>query len=524
MNTNFSVISQRLADCYGDQLAVFNVERQRGYSFREFHKLTNRIVNMMRSKLELGRGDYWLNILENDNLSLLHYFTAFKSEAAACYTNYRDDLSQHLQQIDLIDPKVVFIERELIESHYQALRDRNIEVVSMDPPVEARPGLHDFWELMAEVDDSNPNVISDDREDGMILRFTGGTTGNSKCAIYSINNWTETRDSFYRLRGTEWREGDRMLHLAPMSHGSGMLFLPILFQGGCNYTLNKPDLVAWCGAVQDHQINVAMMVPTILYRLLEMPEVSEHDLSSLASVFYGASPMSPAKLQLLRDKFGDVFIQIYASTEHPGLAVSMSRDDHSAIDGDFGHLASAGRPVPGVEVLIADDDGNEVAPGESGEILIRSQATCMGYLKNPEATAEEFFDGYWKSGDIGKTDAKGFIHIVDRKKDMIISGGFNVYATEVESVLNAHPAVLMSAVIGIPHEEWGEAVHAEVVLREGQQLNAEELILHARASLGGYKTPKSVNFVSELPMSAVGKVLRREVRARFWANSGRSVG
>lgn len=524
MNIDFSIISQRLADCYGDKTAIFNVERQRRYSFTEFHLLTNRVVNMMRGKLGLGRGDYWVNILENDNLSLLHYFTAFKSESAACYTNYRDDLAQHLQQIDLVGPKVVFVERELLDTHYQPLRDRNIEIVSMDTPAEPKPGLHDFWELMEDVDDANPHVVSDDRADAVILRFTGGTTGNSKCAMYSITNWTETRDSFYRLRGADWHEGDRMLHLAPMSHGSGMLMLPVLFKGGCNYTLNKPDLVGWCAAVQDYRINVAMMVPTILYRLLEMPEAKDHDLTSLESVYYGASPMSPAKLQLLRNEFGDVFIQIYASTEHPGLAVSMSREDHSPIDGELSHLAAAGRPVPGVDVLIADDEGNEVDQGEKGEIWIRSQATCLGYLKNPEATEQEFTNGYWRSGDIGQMDDRGFIHIVDRKKDMIISGGFNVYATEVENVLNAHPSVLISAVIGVPHEEWGEAVHAEVVLREGQTLECEELINHIRAGLGGYKTPKTINFVDELPMSAVGKVLRREVRSQYWAKSERSVG
>jgi acyl-CoA synthetase (AMP-forming)/AMP-acid ligase II len=170
-----------------------------------------------------------------------------------------------------------------------------------------------------------------------------------------------------------------------------------------------------------------------------------------------------------------------------------------------------------------DEGGNEVGPGVTGEIWVRSRAVIRGYYNNPEGTAAEFENGFWKSGDLGYLDAQGYLYIVDRKKDMIISGGFNVYAIEVEATLNAHPAVAMSAVVGVPHEEWGEAVHAEVVLRALAQAGAEELIEHVKTRLGRFKAPKSIAFVEAVPLSAVGKVLRRQVREKYWKGRSRFV-
>ena len=170
-----------------------------------------------------------------------------------------------------------------------------------------------------------------------------------------------------------------------------------------------------------------------------------------------------------------------------------------------------------------DDDGNPVADGERGELWLRSRGVCLGYLDNPEKTAEEFTDGFWKSGDIG-VKKEGYLYIVDRKKDMIISGGFNIYANEVEAVVNSHEAILMSAVVGRPHEEWGETVHAEVMLREGMTLDIDELVKLVKDNLGSYKAPKSVTVVDQLPLSAVGKILRRDVRDKYWKDAGRNVG
>ena len=525
MKMNFSTISERLADTFGEREALVNIERNRRYNFREFHLLTNQIVNMMREKLDLRRGDYWVNILDNDNASLLHFFTAMKGEAAACYTNYRDSLDDHSYQVDTVDAKVVFLEADLLHSHYDMLRERQVTIVSMDKPQKDYPGVHCFWELLEGVSDSNPDVVSDDRSDLLVLRFTGGTTGRGKCAMYSIDNWLMCRDSFFATPDTAWSTATRMLHMAPITHGSGMLVLPTVFKGACTVTMNVPDLDAWCDNIAAEKINMAMMVPTLLYRLLGVDQSVQHKLDTLETVFYGAAPMSPSKLAELQAVFGNIFVQIYGSTEHPAVALCMSKADHLVENFiDDSHLASAGRPNPGVEIQIMGDDGQPVAAGETGEIWLRSRAIALGYFGSPEQTASEFHDGFWQSGDLGKVDEQGFVYIVDRKKDMIISGGFNIYANEVEAVINSHAAVLMSAVIGIPHQEWGEAVHAEVMLKEGASVTPEELIQHARNELGGYKTPKTVSIVSELPVSAVGKVLRRKVREKYRADQVKKAG
>ena len=225
--------------------------------------------------------------------------------------------------------------------------------------------------------------------------------------------------------------------------------------------------------------------------------------------------MSPAKLEELIECFGLIFAQIYAATEVPIFVSALDKAGHEiarTTGSGIKHLSSAGRATPGVEVYITDEQGKPLPTGQCGEIRIRSRAVIKGYYNNPETTAAEFSDGAWKSGDLGYIDEDGYLYIVDRLKDMIISGGFNVYAIEVEAALASHPAVMMAAVVGIPHPEWGEAVHAEVVLRPGATVEAAELIAHVKERLGSYKAPKSLVFVRKLPTSVVGKVLRRAVR------------
>lgn len=524
MKINVSVISERLADAFADREAIVNIERNRRYTFREFHLLTNRIVNMMVEKLDLRLADNAVIILDNDNASLLHWFTAIKGEASLCYTNFRDSLEGHTYQIDAVNAKVVFIESSLLETHYEMLRERQVTIVAMDEPDIKYPGVHVFWDLMEGVSDANPDIEIDDRNHISVMRFTGGTTGRGKCAMYCPDNLLMCRDSYYAIPDPIWSPEVRFLHLAPITHGSGMMYMPTLFKGGCTATMNEPNLEAWCDNVAAENITMSFVVPTLLYRLLDMNDEGRERLRSLETVLYGAAPMSPSKLSELQKAFGNIFIQVYGSTEHFSVALCMTKGDHIISDGDDSHLSSAGRPLPGVEVRIMDEDGNPVERDGIGEIWLRSRGVVPGYFGNPEQTAAEFQDGFWKSGDVGRIDERGFFHIVDRKKDMIISGGFNIYANEVEGALNSHEAVLMSAVVGVPHEEWGESVHAEVMLKEGALTDENALMEHVRAQLGGYKTPKSVVVVDQLPVSVVGKVLRRKVREKYWTESGRKVG
>jgi fatty-acyl-CoA synthase len=309
-----------------------------------------------------------------------------------------------------------------------------------------------------------------------------------------------------------------------MSHASLMPFVATFFAGGATYTLNTPDLTQWCETVQRERITQSLMVPTLLYRLLDMNSSKTSDLSSLRTMIYGAAPIAPAAVERLVAEFGQIFVQLYGASESIMFVSALRKREHRTdTEAARARLASAGRVSAGVELMIADVDGRPLPPGQTGEIWLRTRATIGGYYHNPEATAAEFENGYWKSGDVGYVDDDGYLFIVDRKKDMIITGGFNVYAIEVEGALVEHPAVLMSAVVGVPHPDWGEAVHAEVMLREGAAATEGELIAHAKQRLGSYKAPKTVTFVSELPLSPVGKVLRRQVRQRYWVGRDRQV-
>ncbi|SEB24704.1 AMP-binding protein [Variovorax sp. YR216] len=522
MRINFAQLMGQLALRHSNREALVNIERQRRYIFRDLHSLTNRIVNMMRQRLALRRGDVYLCILENDNLSLLHTWTALKGEAAAAFTNYRDAFDEHVWQVDFIRPKVVFIENTLIERYHGLLRERGITVVCMDRPDAPRDGLLHFWDLLEDISDDDPGIESETTKDILVYRFTGGTTGRSKCAQYTMDNWLACRDSYYAEDEQVYEADTRFLHMAPISHGSGLGLLPTLFRGGCTVTQNVPDLKTWCRNLEAERITMAMLVPTLLYWLLDMPEASSHDLSRLRTVWYGAAPMSPAKLRQLQSRFGNIFLQVYGATECLQPVTTLYKRDH--VDADAKRLASAGRVAITAEVRVMDEEGQPLPCGQTGEVWLRSRATISGYYGNPEATAAEFGNGFWKSGDLGYLDEEGYLYIVDRKKDMIITGGFNVYAIEVESVLDAHPAVAMSAVVGVPHEAWGEAVHAEVVLRAGSRTSADELIEHVKGRIGRFKAPKTVSFVESLPLSVAGKVLRRQVREKYWKDRSRRVG
>jgi len=521
MQINFSVVSENLAKTYGDADCIVNVERDRRYSFREYHRLTNRVVNMMRARLALRRGDVYLCILNNDSLSVVSFFTAFKGEACACYTNMTDTLEAQARQIDLVRPKVVFIEAELLPTHYTLLKERGLTVVSIDPPPGEFPGVLNFWTLLEGASDDNPNVVHDDRKDCLVLRFTGGTTGAAKAVMYSIDNWMACKDLHYATPDSIPVRGARLLHFGMLSHASGMVFFPILFKGGCTITMNDRSMLTWCRTVERERVTASLMVPSMLYRLLEAPEARASDLSSLQTIYYGASPMSPPRLKQLRERFGDIFVQLYASSEHGGAVTSMSKAEHLPDPaGDESHLASAGRVVPGVELLIVDHEGRPVPDGHDGEIWMRSRAICLGYLHAPDKTAAEFCDGYWKSGDFGRIDANGYVYVLDRVKDTIRCNDRNVYPSQVEAALSAHPKVMMSAVVGISDPDVGEYVHAEVVLRAGETIGVEELRDFLIGRVADINIPRTIGIAASLPLTPVGKVLRRVVREACHRKAG----
>jgi fatty-acyl-CoA synthase len=524
MKMNFCRIMRLLAMRYGDAEAVVNVERNRRFSFREYHLLGNRIANALQRRFAVDTGDTFLLILDNDNLALFQCPTFLKQRGTAVMTNLRDSFAEHGWQIELVKPKVVFIETRLLDAYYDLIRARGSEIVVMDRPAQSREGVHSFWDVVEESSDSDTDVELDVLAHTPLLRFTGGTTGRGKCAMYSVDNVMAMRDGALLHPGLQIDSSTRFLHVTPLSHASQLGFVPTLFLGGANLTLNQVDLSQWAAAVEAERVTHSILVPTVLYRLLDLQKAMPRDFKTLKTILYGAAPMSPSRLAELIECFGPVFVQAYAATESVMFISLLDKGDHRTDGGaSTGRLASAGRTTPGMEVYVADSTGRALPPGEIGEIRVRSRGLIQGYYRNPEGTAAEFADGAWKSGDLGYLDEGGYLFIVDRTKDMIITGGFNVYAAEVEAALHSHPAVALSAVVSVPHPEWGEAVHAEVVLRPGMAATAEELIAHAKTRIATFKAPKGVSFVEALPVSAVGKVIRRQVKEKYWSRMSRSV-
>lgn len=500
--------------------ALINVEREREFSYAQMHDLSNRLSNALRDAFDLGEEDFYATILENDNMSLFHPWM-LKCPVGGAWIDARESLTEQLSQIDHAKPKLVFLENKFLPGLYDALKERGIHVVVMDPPQEDYAGVYYFWSIVEEASSEEVEAEFEANDAGRhisVLRFTGGTTGKAKCAMYTLSNlWTWGCNPAHYCETLPYAH-PRALFFSPINHAaSGSVVIPVLIRGGAVATLNKADVELLGRTIQDHAINMIYAVPTVLYRMLDMDLPSRYDLSSLKTIRYGAAPISPAKLEQLVAVFGQVFVQGYGSTECWPSATILPRSDHDlGKETTLKRLHSIGRPFPGEEIIICDDFGRQLAPGEKGELWIRGANTVQGYYKDPDNTRDNFTDsGFWKSGDIGYIDEDGYVYLIDRKKDLIISGGYNVYATEVENCLNSHPAVQNSAVVGMPHEEWGESVNAVVVLQSNKSATPEELIAYCKERLARYKAPKQLRIAEELPLSPAGKVLRRKVRQQL---------
>ena len=308
-----------------------------------------------------------------------------------------------------------------------------------------------------------------------------------------------------------------LLAATPLTHAAGMLAMPIVAQGGTIVLMPRPDLSRFLDLIAEYRVTTTFLPPTVIYRLLDMPDAGSRDYTSLRHFIYGAAPMSIARLKQAMGIFGPVMAQCYGQTECHSFVTFMRPEDHF-IDGKMAgddRLSACGRPSIGTRIIIKADDGSILHDGEPGEICIESDLAMTGYYRNESATAEVLRDGVVHSGDIGFVDAEGFLHIVDRKKDLIITGGFNVYPAEVEQAINRHPAVADCGVVGIPDPDWGEAVVAVIEMKPGAEVDLQELRDFLRTQLGGIKTPKQIVVWPELPRSPVGKVLRKAIGAQL---------
>ncbi len=352
------------------------------------------------------------------------------------------------------------------------------------------------------------------------ISYTGGTTGKSKGVVQTHR--TSVTMLMQQLSTWEWPRKIRFLAATPLSHAAGSYLLPTLLQGGTMVLMAKFTPEDYLRTVHEQQITCSFLVPSQIYSLLDAPaSVRRIDSRSLERLWYGASPIAPARLTEAINAFGPIFAQIYGQAEAPMTITYLRSDEH---DLERPHLmSSCGRVVVGNEVRLLDKHLRDVAPGEVGELCVRGPLLMEGYLNRPDETATTLEGNWLHTGDMARQDEEGFLYLVDRAKDMIVTGGFNVYSSEVESCLAQHPAVASSAVIGTPDPKWGEAVTAVVMLKPECQADAAELMRFVSERKGPHMAPKIVDFATTLPMTAVGKVDKKSLRNRYWGAQSRQI-
>jgi acyl-CoA synthetase (AMP-forming)/AMP-acid ligase II len=495
---------------------------ERSYSFTEVGLLSCRIANALLGA-GMGRGGNAAVLAANDPLAWICTLGVWRAGMAWIPVNPRSTADENSYILDAFDCEAVYYQK-LFAAQVAALRPRLPKVrlwVCIDDEDAGAPSLASWIE---NEPDTRPDVESE-MEDLAALMPTGGTTGLPK-GVMNTNRSIQTFIAHY-LIAIRYRPDERPVNLmaAPMTHTAGVLSLPCTARGGTVVVLAKPDPAALLDAIATHRVTEFFLPPTVIYRLLDIPGIEKCDFSSLRYLMYGAAPMSVDKLKKAIAVFGPVMTGGYGQTEAPASIAYLTPEEHF-VDGALAsdeRLSSVGRPNALIRVAILDADNKQVAPGGTGEICVRGDLVMKGYYKAPDKTAETIVDGWLHTGDIGYVDGEGYLHITDRKKDMIITGGFNVYPGEVEQVLWSHPAVQDCAVIGVPDDTWGEAVKAVVELNAGHSATADELIALCKAQLGSVKAPKTVDFVAALPRSAAGKVLKKDLRQRYWAQQARQI-
>jgi acyl-CoA synthetase (AMP-forming)/AMP-acid ligase II len=382
----------------------------------------------------------------------------------------------------------------------------------------APEGTLSYEDLIAGTD-----PIEDARRGGDQLAglfYTGGTTGFPKGVMLSHRNML-TSALGIAAAGNMIRPGGRFLHAAPMFHAADLAAWTTVTQlGGTHVMIPMFEPVAVMTAIEEHGITEVLLIPVMIQALVDHPRLVQHDVTSLRMVAYGGSVITQAVLERAMAAMpGASFSQAYGMTELSPVATMLGPDDHAKAN----LLRSGGRAAPHCEVRIVGEDGLEVPRHTVGEVAVRGDNVMLGYWNRPAETAEALRDGWMHTGDGGYMDDDGYVFIVDRIKDMIVSGGENVYSAEVENAVARHPAVASCAVIGVPDDEWGERVHAVVVLKPGAEATCEEIREHTKVLIAGYKSPRSVEFADALPLSGAGKILKRELRRRYWADADRQV-
>jgi len=485
----------------------------RSHSYGEVQRASWRIARAL-DRSGVRPGDKVAILSANDPVAFSCVFGIARAGAVWCPVNPRSEAAENRDLLDLVDCTCLIFQEAFagLVTRIAPELPRLATLVCLDGD---SPGAASFDSWLGGV--SAAPWRAGPADDIAMIAGTGGTTGQPKGVMLTGGNLEAM--AALTLMSYPFEGRPVYLALAPLTHAAGVLCLPVMTLGGEIVIMPAPDLGKFLALIAAHRVTHTFLPPTLIYMLLDHPALDRADLSSLQCLWYGAAPMSAARLEAALTRIGPVMGQLFGQTEAPMMISTMAPRDHFHADGTMARerFSSAGRPTPLMTVAIMDSAGALLPPGERGEIVVRGSLVMAGYYQDPLATAVAGLHGWHHTGDIGYLDAGHYLFIVDRAKDMIITGGFNVYSAEVEQTLLAHPAVQDCAVVGLPDDKWGERVTAVVQCHPGHAAAAADLRAFARERLGSVKTPKQVEIWPDLPRSRVGKVLKKEIRSRLLA-------
>ena len=488
------------------------------YTFKEVNHRINSLVNAL-ADLGVGKGDR-VGILAYNCPQNFEVFGLGKAGRVCVPLNYRSVGRELVYLINNSEINTVIVEREFVDIVNSIRHELDLvsNYICLDAEVD---GMMGYEQLISRFPPDEP---TDDVEpdDPCVLFYTSGTTGHPKGAIHTHKSLVAE----IKVRHDDFSSSDVALCVMPFFHvgGSAANLFPAFAAGATIVIHSEFDETGVLAAIEKEKVTYVGLVPAMIIRLLEHPDLSRYDLSSLRTIMYVGAPMPLEALKRGIGHFGAIFTQLFGQTETLNVAV-LGKEEHR-VEGspkEIKRLESAGRPLGEGEIRIVDEEGHEVPLGEAGEILVRSDRMMTGYWRMPQETAKTIKDGWLHTGDVGRMDEEGYIYLVDRKKDMIISGGENIYSREVEEVLYMHPAVLEAAVVGVPDEKWGESVKAVVVLKQGATASEQEMIDFCKEHLASYKKPRSVEYRDSLPKTASGKIRKEELREPYWDGYDRRI-